>query len=68
MRLYRCCFLDERDRVAASENIEAEALSEAVDLALAMLHNRPQHRAIEIWDGGARVYPTLPPGNSRLRR
>ena len=42
MRVYRCYFLNERDRIEAYENIEADALQEAVDRALALLRQRPQ--------------------------
>ena len=37
MRVYRCYFLNERDRIEAYENIEADALQEAVDRAFALL-------------------------------
>jgi hypothetical protein len=41
----------------AAENIDADALSEAIDKALAMLKQRPHHRSIEIWEGARRLYP-----------
>jgi len=37
MRIYRCYFLSERDGINEYENIEAHALDEAVDRALALL-------------------------------
>ena len=57
MRVYRCYFLNERDRIEAYENIEAHVVQEAVDRALALLRRQPKHNAIEIWDGPNRLYP-----------
>jgi hypothetical protein len=57
MQMYRCCFLDEHERVKASENIEADAPTDAIDRALAMLFARPHHRAIEVWQGARLLYP-----------
>jgi len=57
MRVYRCYFLNERDRIEAYENIEADALQEAVDRALALLRQQPKHKGIEIWEGPHRLYP-----------
>ena len=57
MRVYRCYFLNERDRIEAYENIEAHAVQEAVDRALALLRQQPKHKAIEIWEGPHRLYP-----------
>ena len=57
MRVYRCYFLNERDRIEAHENIEAHAVQEAVDRALALLRQHPKHKTIEIWDGPNRLYP-----------
>jgi hypothetical protein len=57
MRVYRCYFLNERDRIEAYENIEAHALDEAIDRALALLRQQPNHKAIEIWEGPNRLYP-----------
>ena len=59
MRSYRCYFLNDRDQIQASEIIEAQALREAIDRALAMLKARPQHHAVEIWEGARRVYPAV---------
>jgi hypothetical protein len=68
MRVYRCYFLNERDRIQASENIEAHALDDAIDRALALLRHQPNHKAIEIWDGPNRLYPARRrrPGRSRI--
>ena len=69
MRVYRCYFLNERDRIEAYENIEADALQEAVDRAFALLRQQPKHhKAIEIWDGPNRLYPARRrrPGRSRI--
>jgi hypothetical protein len=58
MRVYRCYFLNERDRIEAHENIAADALDEAVNRALALLRQQPKHhKAIEIWEGPHRLYP-----------
>ena len=57
MRVYRCYFLNERHRIEAYENIEAHAVQEAVDRALALLRQQPKHKAIEIWDGPNRLFP-----------
>ena len=68
MHVYRCYFLNERDRIEAYENIEADALQEAVDRALALLRQQPKHKAIEIWEGPNRLYPARRrrPGRSRI--
>jgi hypothetical protein len=56
MHIYRCFFMDEADHIKAAEIIEAGAIGEVIDKACAMLRERPQHRAIEVWQGGKRVY------------
>ena len=68
MRVFRCYFLNERDRIEDYENIEALALDEAVDRSLALLRQQPKHKAIEIWEGPNRVYPARRrrPGRSRI--
>ena len=69
MRVYRCYFLNERDGIEGYENIEAHALHEAIDRALALLREQPKHhKAIEIWDGPHRLYPARKrrPGRSRI--
>jgi hypothetical protein len=57
MPSYRCYFLDDAAHIRSTESIDAEALSEALEKALAMLKQRPHHRSIEIWDGAKRLYP-----------
>ena len=57
MRVFRCYFLNERDRIEASENIEAHALDDAIDRALTLLRQQPNYKAIEIWEGPNRLYP-----------
>lgn len=57
---YRCYFLDPEDHIKAAEDIECDALNEAVERALAMLRGRPQHHSIEVWQGARRVYPVNP--------
>jgi len=56
MRVYRCYFLNKRDRIEAYEDIEAHALNEARDRALGLLRQQPKHKAIEIWEGPNRLY------------
>jgi len=60
MPAYRCYFLDDGNHISAAEVIDADALNEAIDKALGMLKERPHHRAIELWEGNKRVYPTGP--------
>ena len=57
MRVFRCYFVNGRDGIEAHENIEAQALDEAIDRALALLRKHPAHKGIEIWDGPHRLYP-----------
>ena len=58
MPSYRCYFIDRHEHVAGPpELIETDALAEAIDQALAMLEARPHYRAVEVWDGGKRLYP-----------
>jgi len=68
MRVYRCYFLNEQHRVDGYENIEAHALDEALDRALALLRQHPRHKRIEIWEGPHRLYPARRrrPGRSRI--
>lgn len=56
MAEYRCYFLNDRDRIQSAEDIEAERLDEAIDLALAMLGQRPQSHSIELWRGTLRLF------------
>ena len=56
MQIYRCYFLDSEQRITAAEDLEAEAFSEVIDRALASLKARPQHRSVEVWLGGRRLY------------
>jgi hypothetical protein len=57
VRVFRCYFLSEQDRIEGYENIEARALDEAIGRALALLRRQPKHKGIEIWEGPHRVYP-----------
>ena len=68
MRVYRCYFLNDRDGIDGYENIEAHALDEAVNRALALLRQHPKLKGIEIWDGPHRVYPARRrrPGLSKI--
>ena len=45
MHTYRCCFLDHHERISADESIKADAPTDAIDRARAMLCARPHHRA-----------------------
>ena len=59
MPSFRCYFLDRDEHIHGSADIEADALEEAIDLALEML--KAQHSSncefIEIWQGDQRLYP-----------
>jgi len=68
MRVYRCYFLNDRDGIEGCENIEADALHEVIDRALALLRQQPKrHKAIEIWEGPHRLYPARRRRPSRSR-
>jgi hypothetical protein len=56
MALYRCHFLDTRDRVEAHEEIDADSLADAIDRANAMLAERPQHNVVEVWADNRLLY------------
>ena len=56
MALYRCHFLDSRDRIEAHEEIDADSRADAINRANAMLAKRPQHNAIEVWAGNRWLY------------
>ena len=56
MHIYRCFFLNEGGHIKAAEIIEADALGEVIDKACVTLRERPQHRTVEIWEGGRRLY------------
>jgi hypothetical protein len=57
MAMYRTYFLSEDDHIRAVEDIEAQDAEEAVRQSLAILEQRPQHHAVEVWQGGRRIYP-----------
>jgi hypothetical protein len=59
MQTYRFYFLDQNDRINADESFEADAPADAIDRALAMLCARPHHRAVEVWQGARRLYPSI---------
>ena len=56
MPLYRCHFLDNRDRITAHEEIDAGSLVDAIDRANAMLNERIHHDVVEIWAGNRWMY------------
>ena len=68
MRVFRFHFLNAPGRIETFETIEAQALDEAIDRALALLRQQPKHKAIEIWEGPNRLYPPRirRPGRSRF--
>ena len=68
MRIYRCYFLNERDGIDGYENIEAHALDEAVDRALALLRQTAEAQGNEIWEGPDRLswQGERRPGRSRI--
>jgi hypothetical protein len=55
MPIYRCYFLDEGSHVKATETIDV-ARAELPRMAEKMLKGRPQHRAVEVWEGARCVY------------
>lgn len=61
MPFYRCYFLNAHDRITAAQNFDASALSDAIDKALTLLKEHPEHHAIELWQGTRRVYPLPDP-------
>ena len=66
MRVYRCYFLNDRDRIEGCENVEADALHEAIDRALA----RAAAAAAEAPQGDrdlGRTTPALPVEDFYLR-
>ncbi len=56
MFTYRCFFLDGEDHIKASKIVEADAIDDVIDKACALLRERHQHRAVEIWEGERRPY------------
>ncbi len=58
MHIYRCFFLNESDHIKAAEiiEVEADAIGDVIDKARVMLQERPQYRAVEIWDGARKLY------------
>jgi hypothetical protein len=47
--VYCCCFLDANDTIDVLEEIEASSLLAAIEQTNAMLKERPQHAAAELW-------------------
>ena len=56
MAVYRCHFLDVRDRIEAHEEIEADTLIDASHRAKSMLAERPHHNVVEVWAGNRWLY------------
>jgi hypothetical protein len=61
MASFRCYFLDANDRIRAAEDIETEALGQAIEQGLAMLRRTP-YQAVEIWEGTMKVFPASTAG------
>ena len=62
MHSYRCYFINhDAHHGGPAEIVDADNLSAAIDVALAMLRARPHYASIELWDGAKRVYPTGSP-------
>ena len=57
MTWYRCYFLDGDDHIRDVENIEADVLNEAIERGLSLLQERPKYYAVELWQGGQKIYP-----------
>lgn len=49
--------LDEDGRIGAEEEIDADAVTDAIHKALTMVQQQPRHRSMEIWAGAKRLYP-----------
>ena len=60
MDIYNCYFLDGKDRIELREIIETERLGDAIEQARDLLRQRPQHHAIELWQGPRKLYRSLP--------
>lgn len=58
MSIYICQFLDDGERVAALEEIDVDALADAIACAQTMLRRRAHHCAVEVWQGARRLYAT----------
>jgi hypothetical protein len=56
MSLYRCHFLDARDRIETHEEIDASSLIDAIERATATLDERSHHDAVEVWAGNRWLY------------
>jgi len=58
MPSFRCYFLDAEDHIGARVEIEASALTEAINRALELFREgQPRYRSVEIWQGAVQVYP-----------
>lgn len=57
MATFRCYFLDNNGHIAAAEYLHVEALGDALDNALSLLREKPEHHSIEIWRGSEKLYP-----------
>jgi hypothetical protein len=51
---YRC-YLVSGDRFQAVQNLECASDAEVILKATALLHSKPQHQAVEIWQGSRLV-------------
>ena len=57
MPIFRCYFVDRKDRVRGTTEIEAPSLGEAVNQAREELKTRRERLSFEIWQGAQRVHP-----------
>ena len=53
---FRCYFLDREGHIKGRTEIQADALSEAIERALELLTAHPEHHGIEVWSGLQRLY------------
>jgi hypothetical protein len=51
-----CYFLDRDNHIKDATDLEADALAAATHQALALLRERPEHHAIEIWQGDKQLH------------
>ena len=53
---FRCYFLNDRDRIAAVEMIDAVTVAAAIENADAKLRDRPGFWSVELWQRDRMVY------------
>lgn len=63
MSVFRCYALDERERIVAGENIEAESLASVTEPGWQFVASVPTEyhaTGLEIWQGGKKLFSTAP--------